>query len=86
MIVLSARLVFAIIQVACTFFLHNIVNIFSIYGTNKMKKLNSFTNYSGRKVPSLKMRMVFFFRRRRGVELLIGSRPLITRPDWFAAS
>ena len=25
-------------------------------------------------------------RRRRGVELLIGSRPLITRPDWFAAS
>ena len=24
-------------------------------------------------------------RRRRGVEPLIGSRPLITRPDWFAA-
>ena len=24
-------------------------------------------------------------RRRRGVELLIGSRPLITWPDWFVA-
>ena len=34
----------------------------------------------------LKCGWFVFICRRRGVELLIGSRPLITRPDWFAAS